>query len=60
MTMKFKITKTTTKVIERNLHEYYEDISEENALDIERDLAEDNPDVYLEGGETKIVVERID
>lgn len=57
--MKFKVTETTTKEYEVDLSVYLEGTTEEQALVLEQEAAEDDPFLYTKGGNTKIVVERI-
>ncbi len=57
--MKFKVTEITTKEYEVDLSNYPEGTTEEQALILEQAAAEDDPFLYVDGGDTKIVVERI-
>jgi|FreactcultureFD7_1027221.scaffolds.fasta_scaffold09680_7 hypothetical protein len=57
--MKFKVTETTTKEYDVDLANYPEGTTENQALILEQEAAEDDPFLYIEGGDTKIVVERI-
>lgn len=58
--MKLKVTEITTKEYEVDLSMYPEGTTEEQVLGLEQEAAEDDPFLYVEGGDTKIVVERID
>ena len=57
--MKFKVTETTSKEYEVDLSVYPEGTTEEQALVLEQEAAEDDPFLYVVGGDTKIVIERI-
>ena len=60
--MKFRDTVTTVKEYEIGLDaEYYpKGTTEDEALKIEQEAAEDDPFLYTEGGDTTVKVERID
>ena len=60
--MKFRATVTTTKEYEIPLDEehYPKGTTEKEALKIEQAAAEDDPFLYTEGGDIKVVVERVD
>ena len=58
--MKFKLTVTTTKEFETTMDLYPECKTEEEALKYERAAANDDPCLACEGGDTKVVVERVD
>jgi hypothetical protein len=58
--MKFKVVETTTKEFDVDLANYQEGTTEEQALILEQEAAEDDPFLYVEGGNTTIVITRID
>lgn len=58
--MKLKATITTIKYYEVGLDAYPKGTTEKEALKIEQAAAEDDPFLYAEGGDTKVVVERVD
>jgi hypothetical protein len=58
--MKFKVVETTIKEYEVDLSNYPEGTTEDQALILEQEAAEDDPFLYVEGGNTTISVQRID
>ena len=57
--MKFRATIITVKEFETTLEDYPEG-TEDEALRMEQQQAEDDPELYFEDGKTSVVVERID
>lgn len=58
--MKFRATSTTTKEFVTELSDYPEGTTEQRALELEREAANDDPWMVTDGGDTTVTVERID